>query len=220
MFAATNSFSLTCTMQARHNFNQCNWRPVDWLISINSNTPAGRNHLKSHFLRSQCHYRRTLNHCSMNGKTFGIQCIPQKILFFHILDSVSHAYTLLCDCRGGSKNEKCPVAIEDLVPLYNAAQEGLNFLLKMIGVHLTCLLYVRAQKMVLSNFVKLTSNAFALTCMIIAWFELMLSRVILTLMLADTLQNGLQEKRFAGNETVYAVSRSPPPLSRLFYGAA
>ena len=41
-------------------------------------------------------------------------------------------------------------------------------LLKMIGVHLTCLLYVLAQKMVLSNFVKLTSNAFALTCMIFA----------------------------------------------------
>jgi hypothetical protein len=61
----------------------------------------------------------------MNGKTFGLNCIPQKIPFFNILDSVSHAYTLLCDCRGGSKNEKCPVAIEDLVLLYNAAQEGL-----------------------------------------------------------------------------------------------
>jgi hypothetical protein len=48
-----------------------------------------------------------------------------KILFLYILDSVSHAYTLLCDCRGGSKNEKCHVAIEDLVLLYNAAQEGL-----------------------------------------------------------------------------------------------
>ncbi len=42
-----------------------------------------------------------------------------------ILDSVSHAYTLLCYCRGGSKNEKCPVAIEDLVLLYNTEQEGL-----------------------------------------------------------------------------------------------
>jgi hypothetical protein len=41
-------------------------------------------------------------------------------------------------------------------------------LLKIIGMHLTPLLYVRAQKMVLSNFVKLTSNAFALTCMIFA----------------------------------------------------
>jgi hypothetical protein len=39
-------------------------------------------------------------------------------------------------------------------------------LLKMIGVHLTCLLYVLAQKLVLSDFVKLTSDAFALTCMI------------------------------------------------------
>jgi hypothetical protein len=103
-----------------------------------------------------------------NGKTFGIHCIPQKNLFFNILGSVSHAYTLLCDCRGGSKNEKCPVAIEDLVLLFNAAQEGLYGLLKMICVHLTCLLYVRAQKMVLSNFVKLTSNAFAITCMIFA----------------------------------------------------
>jgi hypothetical protein len=97
----------------------------------------------------------------MNGKTFGIPCIPQKILFFNILDSASHAYTLLCDCRGGSKNEKCPVAIEDLVLLYNAAQEGLYGLLKMIGVHLTCLLYVQAQKMIVSIFLKLTSNASA-----------------------------------------------------------
>ncbi len=31
---------------------------------------------------------------------------------------------------------------------------------------------------------------------------------------------GLQAKRFAGNETGYAVSRSLPPLSRLFHGAA
>ena len=78
---------------------------------------------------------------------------------------VSH---LLCNCRGGTKNEKCPVAIADLVLLYNAAQEGLYGPVKLIAVHLTCLLYVRAQKMVLSNFVKLTSNAFALTCMIFA----------------------------------------------------
>ncbi len=61
----------------------------------------------------------------MNGKTYGIHSIPKKNLFFIIWDSVSHAYTLLCDCRGGSKNEKCPVAIEDLVLSYNAAQEGL-----------------------------------------------------------------------------------------------
>jgi hypothetical protein len=97
-------------------------------------------------------------------KNFWYTLHSSKVLFFNILDSVSHAYTLLC--RGGSKNEKCPVASEDLVLLYNAAQEGLYVLFKMIGVHLTCLLYVRAQKMVLSNFVKLTSNAFALTCML------------------------------------------------------
>ncbi len=48
-----------------------------------------------------------------------------KNIFSLILDSASHAYMLLCDCRGGSKNEKCPVAIEDLVLLCNAAQEGL-----------------------------------------------------------------------------------------------
>jgi hypothetical protein len=36
--------------------------------------------------------------------------------------NVSH---LLCDCRSGNKNEKCPVAIADLVLLYNTAQEGL-----------------------------------------------------------------------------------------------
>ncbi len=58
-------------------------------------------------------------------KTFGMHCIPQKIIYFNILDSVLHAYTLLCNCRGGSKNEKCPVAIADLVLLYNAAQESL-----------------------------------------------------------------------------------------------
>ncbi len=76
-------------------------------------------------MRSQCRDRRTLNHCSVNGKTIGIHCIPQKILFFNILDVVSHAYTLLCACRGGSKNEQCPVAIADLLLLYNAAQKGL-----------------------------------------------------------------------------------------------
>jgi hypothetical protein len=41
-----------------------------------------------------------------------------------------------------------------------------------------------------------------------------------TLTLADSLRNGLQEKGFAGIETGYAVSRSPPPLLRLFHGAA
>ena len=46
----------------------------------------------------------------------------------------------------------------------------------------------------------------------------MLPKVTLTLTLADSLRNGLQEKRFAGNETGYAVSRSPQPLSRLFHG--
>jgi hypothetical protein len=61
----------------------------------------------------------------MNKKTCGIHCISQKNLFFNILDSVSHEYTLLCDCRGRSKNEKCPVAIADLELLYNAAQDGL-----------------------------------------------------------------------------------------------
>jgi hypothetical protein len=82
----------------------------------------------------------------MNGKLLVYIAFLKKILFFNVLDSVSHAHTLLCDCRGGSKNEKCPVAIEDLVLLYNAAQEGLYGLLKMIGVHLTCLLYAQAQK--------------------------------------------------------------------------
>ncbi len=67
--------------------------------------------------------------------TFGIHCIPQKNLFFNILDSVSHEYTLVCYCRGWSKNEKCPIAIADLVLLYKAAQEGLYCpqLLKMTG---------------------------------------------------------------------------------------
>jgi hypothetical protein len=76
-------------------------------------------------MRSQCRDRRTLNHSSINGKT--IYCIPKKINFFNLLDAVSHSYTLLCACRGGSKNEKCPVAIADVVLLllYNAAQEGL-----------------------------------------------------------------------------------------------
>ncbi len=48
-----------------------------------------------------------------------------KILFLNLLDAVSHSYTLLCTCRGGSKNEKCLVTIAGLVHLYNAAQEGL-----------------------------------------------------------------------------------------------
>jgi hypothetical protein len=58
----------------------------------------------------------------MNGKTFGIHCIPKNVILFNILDSVSHADMLLCDCRGGPK---CPVAMADLVLLYDAAQEGL-----------------------------------------------------------------------------------------------
>ena len=63
---------------------------------------------------------------SLNAwKNFWYTLLSSKNLFFNILDSVSHAYTLLCDCRGGSKNEKCPVAIEDLVLLYNTEQEGL-----------------------------------------------------------------------------------------------
>ena len=110
-------------MQARHNLNMRNCRSFDWLIWINSNTPAGWKHLKGHFVKSQWR-RRTVNHRSMNGKTFGIHFIPQKILFFHILHSVWMSH-LLCDCRGGTKNEKCPVAIAYLVLLYNAAQEGL-----------------------------------------------------------------------------------------------
>jgi hypothetical protein len=36
----------------------------------------------------------------------------------------------------------------------------------MIGVHLTCLQYVQAPNLGLSNFVKLNSNALALSCMI------------------------------------------------------
>ena len=55
-------------------------------------------------------------------KNFWYTLHSSKVLFFNILDSVSHAYTLLCDCSGGTKNEKCPVAIADLVLLY---KEGL-----------------------------------------------------------------------------------------------
>ncbi len=102
-----------------------------------------------------------------------------KILFFNILDSVSHAYTLLCDCRGGSRNEKCPVAFADLVLLYNAAQEGLYCPVKNDRsafdlFALVLVLYVLAPKMVVSNFVKLTSSTFASTCIIFDSFELML----------------------------------------------
>jgi hypothetical protein len=85
-----------------------------------------------------------------------------------MLDSVSHVYTLLCYCRGGTKNEKCPVAIVDLVLLYNAAQEGLYCPFKHDRSVFDFFAYVWAQNMGLSNFVKLTSNAFALTCMIFA----------------------------------------------------
>ncbi len=100
-----------------------------------------------------------------------------KKKFFNILDSVSHSYTLLCDCRGGSKNEKCPIAIADLVLLYNAAQEGLHCPVKYDrSAFYLFALCLGTKKMVLSNFVKLTSNAFALTCMIFAWFELMLPK--------------------------------------------
>ncbi len=112
--AATHSFSFTCTMHARHNLNKCNWRPVDWLISINSNTPAGSNHLKSHFVRSQCR-RRTVNHCSINGKAFGIHCIHQKTFLKFIRFCLTCIYVALrlqgrdqewkvsrCHCRFGA----------------------------------------------------------------------------------------------------------------------
>jgi hypothetical protein len=97
-----------------------------------------------------------------------MHCIHQKFLFFNILDSVSHAYTLLCDCRGRSKNGKCPVAIADLVLLYNAEQEGLYCPVKNNRSAFALLALCPGTKMVLSNFVKLTSNAFALTCIIFA----------------------------------------------------
>ncbi len=88
-----------------------------------------------------------------------------KILFFKILDSVtisvSHAYTLLCDCRGGSKNEKCPVAIEDLVPLYNAAQEGLYGPVKKDRSVFDLFALCPYTKNGIVKFVKLASNAFA-----------------------------------------------------------
>ncbi len=164
--------------------------------------PVSRNHLKSHFFRSQCRYRRAWKHRSMNEKTFGINCIYQKFLFFNILDSVSRAYTLLCDCRGRPKNERFPVQLRIWYSCITQRKRACTVLLKMIGVHLTYLLSVQAQKVVLSNFVKLTSNAFALTCMIFAWFELMLPRMILTLTLADSLRNRLHEKKIAGNDKV------------------
>ncbi len=130
--------------------------------------PAGSNHLKSHFLRSQCRYRTTLNHRSMNGKTFGIHCIPQKHLFFNIFDSASHEYILLCVCRGGSKNEKCPVAMEDLVLLYNAAQEGLYGPVKNDRSAFDLFALCPGTKNGFVKLCKLTSNTFALTCMIFA----------------------------------------------------
>ncbi len=45
------------------------------------------------------------------------------------------------------------------------------------------------------KFVKPTSNAFVLTCIIFALFELMLRRVTLTLTLADSLGNGLKREK-------------------------
>jgi hypothetical protein len=89
-----------------------------------------------------------------------------KNRFLNLLDSVSHASTLLCNSRGGTKNEKCPVAIADLVLLYNAAQEGLYGPVKHDRSAFELVALYQGTKMGFSNFVKPTSNAFALTCRI------------------------------------------------------
>ncbi len=123
MFAATNSFSLTCTMQVQHNLIKCNWRTIDWLISINSNTPAGRTIWRVALWETEEPFKNIKP--LLNQRKNFLVYIAFLNFFFDILDSVSHAYTLLCYCRGGSKNEKCPVALADLVLSYNAAQEGL-----------------------------------------------------------------------------------------------
>jgi hypothetical protein len=49
-----------------------------------------------------------------------MRCIHEKKM--NLVDS---CWILNCCCRGGKQNEKCPVAIEDLVLMYIAAQEGL-----------------------------------------------------------------------------------------------
>ncbi len=81
----------------------------------------------------------------------------------------------------------------------------------MIGVHY--LHYVQAPNLGLSNFVKLTSKAFALSCMIFKWFKLMLPRrVTHTLTSKERIPCGMEKREyeFAGNEVGYAVSQSPP----------
>ncbi len=50
--------------------------------------------------------------------------IPQKTNNRFIVISNWHA-NMICYCKGGIQNEICPVAIADLVLMYNVAQEGL-----------------------------------------------------------------------------------------------
>ncbi len=114
-------------------------------------------------------------------KPFGIHCIPQKHRFLNLSDSVSHAYTLLCDCRGETKNEKCPVAIADLVLLYNAAQAGLYGPVKHDRSAFDLFGLCPGTKNVSVKFYKAHEQRLRLNlhhgCMIFAGFELMLKRV-------------------------------------------
>ena len=89
----------------------------------------------------------------MNGKTYGIHCIPQKILSFNILDSVSHALRCFAIAGAGPRMKSVLLQLKIWCSCITKRTRACMALLKMIGVHLTCLLYVRAQKMVLSNFV-------------------------------------------------------------------
>jgi hypothetical protein len=65
--------------------------------------------------------------------------------------------------QGREANEKCPVEIADFVLLYNAEQEGLYGASDRSAFDLFEL--CPGIKSGLSNFVKLTSNAFALSCL-------------------------------------------------------
>jgi hypothetical protein len=90
----------------------------------------------------------------MNGKTFGIHFIPQKILIFHILDSVRMSLTCFAIAGAGTRMKSVPLQLQIWCSCITQRKRACTVLLNMIGAHWTCLLCVRAQKMVLSKFVK------------------------------------------------------------------
>ena len=127
--------------------------------------------------------------------------IASSFLYFSdLVDGSWHAEMMNAITGAGRRMRNVPLQLQIWCSCITQRKRASMVPVKMTGVHLTCYSYVRAQKLGLSNFVKLTSNAFALSCLIFAWFEPMLTRrVTRTLTLADSLRNGLKRERICGH---------------------